>query len=86
MGNILKSLIGKYISKNNKLAFCHVDRVIVIEGNKAIVSAFIKMFNDILYHWYLEAEWATDKYGVHTITRTKLLREDELGGSNTEVE
>ncbi len=82
MANILKSLIGKYISKTQKLVFCHVDKVVVIEGKKGIVSVFVKTFNNKLFHWYLEAGWETDKYGVHTITYTKLLREDDLSGED----
>ncbi len=82
--SILKSLVGKYVTRNQQLAFCHVDRVVVIEDNKAIVSSFVKTFNDKLLHRYLEAHWTTDKYGVHAITQVKTLREDELSGADTE--
>ncbi len=82
--NILKSLVGKYITRNQQLAFCHVDRVVIIEDSKAIVSTFVKTFNDKLLHRYVEAHWVTDKYGVHEITLVKTLREDELSGADTQ--
>ncbi len=81
--DVLKSLLGKYVSRNYRLAFCHVDRVTVIEGQKAIVSAFVKAFNNKLFHWFLEATWSTDQYGVHTIQTATVLREDDLSGEST---
>ena len=76
--HILKALLGKYISKNNTFAYCHIDRIIVIEGNKAIATAIIKTLNERTLHWFIETAWSTDDYGVHTINNYKIMKEDEL--------
>ncbi len=84
--NVLKSLVGRYLSSHHKLGYCHVDRVIIVEGQTAIVTAFVKTFNDHLFYWFCEVSWQTDKYGVHEITNINILKEDDLSGSNAKDE
>ena len=77
---VLKSLLGKYICARRRIAYIHVDRVIITEGNKAIVTAVVNTLDDALLHWFLEIAWTTSRYGIHRITGCKILKEDELDG------
>lgn len=79
---VLKALLGKHISSKQHITYCHVDRIIVIEGTNAIVTAIVKTLNDRVFHWFLEVSWTTDRYGFHSISSCKILKEDELDGYN----
>ena len=77
---LLKSLLAKHIVQNTRLAYCHVDRVLAIEGKQAILTALVKTLNDRIMHWFIETTWETDAYGTHKILTYKILKEDELDG------
>lgn len=77
---LLRSLLGKHICATRCVGYCHVDKVIVIEGQKAIATAVIKTLDGKTLHWILEVSWITDIHGVHSIINYEILKEDELDG------
>ncbi len=80
---LLKSLLGKHICKSNCIEYCHIDRIIVIEGQKAIATAIVKTLDNRILHWFVETSWITDN-GVHNIKNYIILKEDELNGYTTQ--
>lgn len=78
---LLKSLTGKYVSKTYHSKFCHIDKILVIEGNKAIATAVIETQNERILHLILEVSWVTDSFGIHKITNCEILKEDEIDGN-----
>jgi len=77
---LLKALLGKFICSQQHLGYCHIDRVIIIEDNRAIITAIVKTVNGVDLFWILEATWQTDCYGVHNIEKYLILKEYEIYG------
>lgn len=78
----LKSLLGKFISSDDRIKFCHVDRILRQEGNNAIVNAVIIMQDQQVYHWYIAVTWTQDADGVFVIQRYETLKEEQIYGYN----
>ena len=76
--NLLRAILGKFICKNRPVRYCHVDRVLSREDQKALITAIVEMPNGRVLHWILETAWDTDPYGVYSIKNYKILKEDEL--------
>lgn len=80
---VLRAILGKKICQTTALNYCHIDRVIVTEGNKAIVSAIVKTLDKRIFHWFVETEWDSATSGVYIIKNFSILKEDELDGFTT---
>lgn len=78
---LLKALLGKFICSNRYLSYCHIDKIIAIQDNRAIITAIVKMINGISLYWILETSWQTDCYGVHSIKDYSILKEYEIYGN-----
>ena len=77
---VLKALVGKHICATHRLCYCHVHDILIIEGNRALVTAVIRTHNARTIHWILEVGWKTDRFGEHSITNIELVKEDEIVG------
>ena len=75
---LLKSIIGKYICNCCQLKYCHVDTILAIEGESAIVTIILKPMYDCLYYIFSEISWVTNSRGIHKINKFKILKEVEI--------
>ncbi len=71
----LKSLLGKFIIAQQVLAYCHVEKVVTIEGNEGIAIVMCKTVNGGALCWVVECSWETDVRGIHKIMGYNILKE-----------
>ena len=75
---VLKSLLGKFICKNQRVVYCHVGKVIYMENNRAIAAVVVKTPDGERLHRFVETAWTTDHHGTHQIIHSETLEEEKL--------